>query len=110
MWRYLIVVALIAHGVGHAVGLWMPVPGWFGITWLLPGIGFVASAWGFWRYAEWWPLTVAASATASLLLEALVPGALTSGPYGSAFVFDLVVIVSLLIPATRGRVTALSAD
>ena len=46
MLHVLIAIALFMHGAGHAVGFWMPVPAWFSFAWLLPGLGFVAGAWG----------------------------------------------------------------
>jgi hypothetical protein len=40
-----IALLLLMHGVGHAVGFWMPVPIRFTVTWLLPGIGFLVGSW-----------------------------------------------------------------
>ena len=43
---------LLMHGVGHAVGCWMPVPTWFKVAWLLPGLGFLVGNWGLWQRAD----------------------------------------------------------
>jgi hypothetical protein len=101
MLNLLIVLALLLHGIGHAVGFWMAVPAWFAFAWLLPGVGFLVGAWGFWQQADWWPAALAASAAASLLMLALPTGALRQGPYGSAVAFDLVVFLAIAVPWSR---------
>jgi hypothetical protein len=107
MWHALIALALLSHAVGHAVGFWMPVPAWFRLLWLVPGLVFLAGTWGFWQRADWWPLVVAAAAAGSLLTVLLAPGALRLGPYGSAFVFDALTLLVLLVPYGRRVVTVL---
>jgi hypothetical protein len=106
MWHALIALALLLHGAGHAVGFWMPVPAWLRLLWLAPGLVFLAGAWGYWQRAEWWPGVVAAAAVGSLLTVVLAPGALRLGPYGSAFVFDALILLVLLLPAGRRLVAA----
>ena len=101
MLHMLIVLVLLLHGVGHAVGFWMAVPGWFALAWLLPGVGFLAGAWGFWEHAAWAPAVLVASAAASLLMLALPTGALRQAPYGSALAFDLLVIFAFAVPWSR---------
>ena len=101
MLHTLIVLALLLHGIGHAVGLWMAVPAWFAVAWLLPGVGFPVGAWGCWQHATWWPTLLIASAAASLLMLALPTGALRQGPYGSAVAFDLLVILAIAAPWSR---------
>jgi hypothetical protein len=107
MWHVVIALALLLHGLGHGVGFWMPVPGWFRLLWLLPGLVFLAGAWGLWGRADWWPAVVAGAAAGSLLTLLLVPGALRAGPYGSALVFDAIALVVLLVPHSRRLLTAL---
>jgi hypothetical protein len=101
MLHLLIVLALLLHGIGHAVGFWMAVPSWFAVAWLAPGGGFLVGAWGFWQHAARWPAVLAASAAASLLMLALPTGALRQAPYGSALAFDLVVLFAVVMPWTR---------
>jgi hypothetical protein len=105
MLHLLIVLALLLHGIGHAVGFWLPVPSWFALAWLLPGAGFLVGAWGLWQYTGWWPPALVVSAAASLLMLALPTGALRQVPYGSALAFDLLVILAIAVPWTR-RLTA----
>ena len=107
MWHALIALALLTHGVGHAVGFWMPVPAWLRLLWLVPGLVVRVGAWGFWQRADWWPVVVAAAAAGSLLTVLLAPGALRLGPYGSAFVFDALSLLVLLVPSGRRVVTVL---
>ena len=99
--RIVIVVALAAHGVGHSVGFGVAAPLWFAAAWLLPGVGFVIGAWGFWTHRSWWEPLVLSSAVASVALEALVGVSLQPGPYASAAVFNALAIVLLLVPRTR---------
>jgi hypothetical protein len=101
MLHLLIVLALLLHGIGHAVGFWMPVPTWFAAAWLLPGLGFLVGAWGLWQQAGWWPAALIASAMVSLLMAALPAGALRAGPYGSALAFDVLVILAVAAPWGR---------
>jgi hypothetical protein len=68
----LILLAVLLHGIGHAVGFWMAVPSWFVFAWLLLGVGFLAGAWGFWQLADWSPAVLVVSAAASLLMLALI--------------------------------------
>lgn len=101
MLHVLVVLALMLHGIGHAVGFWTAVPAWFAVGWLLPGVGFLAGAWGCWQLAAWAPAALVASAAASLLMLALPTGALRQAPYGSALAFDILVILAIGVP--RGR-------
>ena len=88
------------HGHDHhhdTAKMWAIASGGvFAVAWLLPGVGFLAGAWGFWQHAAWAPAGLVASAAASLLLLALPTGALRHAPYGAALAFDaLPVIVEL---------------
>ena len=101
MLHLLLVLALLLHGIGHAVGFWMAVPAWFAVAWLLPGVGFLAGAWGVWQHAGWASAVLVASAAASLLMLALPTGALRRASYGAALAFDLLVIVAIAVPWGR---------
>jgi hypothetical protein len=100
MLHLMIALALLLHGVGHAVGFWIPVPSWFAVAWLLPGLGFLAGSWACWQRVDWWPVLIVASSAASLLLV-LATGALRAGPLASALAFDVVVLAVLLVPWSR---------
>ena len=106
MLHLIIMLLLLLHGTGHAVGFWMPVPTWFRLTWLLPGIGFILGSWAFWQRADWWPTVILGSASLSLLLVFLT-GAVKPGPLASAFAFDLAIIVVLVVPWTRRLILGL---
>ena len=101
MFQTVLVLALAAHGIGHAVGFWMGVPGWFAAAWLLPGAGFLAGAWGFSQHATWWPVVLVGSGAISLLLASVARVGLQPGPYASAAVFNAIVIGTILF--TNGR-------
>ncbi|RIK48122.1 MAG: hypothetical protein DCC57_13645 [Chloroflexi bacterium] len=96
MWlRWLMVIILIGHGIGHATGFlnaWTTLPTGFssapwifggdltttsavgkawGLLWLLALIGFVGAGLGLWFRQPWWlPM---ASAAAAISLVAVVP-------------------------------------
>jgi hypothetical protein len=101
-----IALALAAHGVGHGVGFGVDAPLRFAAAWLLPGIGFVVGAWGFWRHRSWWQPLVLTSAVASLVLQIVAGVWLQPGPYASAAVFNILAISVLLIPRTRHQLTS----
>jgi hypothetical protein len=101
MLHVLIVLALLMHGIGHAVGFWMAVPAWFAVSWLLPGIGFLVGSWGFWQHALWSPAVIIASAMMSILMLAEPTGASRQAPYGVALAFDLLVILAIAVPWSR---------
>jgi hypothetical protein len=99
--RIAIVVGLAAHGLGHTVGFGVGAPVWFAAAWLLPGLGFVVGSWGFWKHFSWWQPVTISSAILSLALEGLVGVSLQPGPYASAAVFNVLVLLVLLVPRTR---------
>ena len=103
--RILIALAIAAHGVGHSVGLGVAAPLWFAAAWVLPGVAFVAGAWGVWRQRDWWEPLVLAAAVASLALELLAGVALQVGPYAWAAVFNVLAIGLLVIPRTRQQLS-----
>jgi hypothetical protein len=82
-----------ASGVGAQV--------WFAAAWLLPGLGFVVGSWGFCKHISWWHPVTIAFAVLSLALEGLAGVSLQPGPYASAAVFNVLVLLVLLVPRTR---------
>ena len=118
--RYLLTIALFAHGVGHLLflanswGYWkggegarswlfsgtlgagQAVEGIFGLLWLIPLIGFVVLSWGYFTHQVWWPQLALASAALSLSMIILWWGGLVTGSAFFALVFDLAVIVVVL--------------
>jgi hypothetical protein len=101
--RYLITIALFAHGVGHLLflanfwGYWkggeearswlfsgtlgagQAVEGIFGLLWLIPLVGFGAVSWGYLAHQVWWPQLALASAALSLAMIILWWGSLVTG-------------------------------
>src|SRR3712207_2004768 len=129
--RYLIIMALFAHGVGHLLfvanswGYWkgseeghswlfsgmlaagQTVEGIFGLLWLIPLIGFVAVSWGYLTHQGWWPQLALASAAISLAMIVLWWGSLVTGSAFFALVFDLAVIVVVLRQLRSGAAASL---
>jgi hypothetical protein len=101
MLHLMVVLVLLAHGIGHGVGFWMPVPSWFAFAWLVPGAGFSVGAWGYWQHADWWPAVLMTSAALSLAMVMLPTGTLRQAPYASALAFDLLVILTIAMPWSR---------
>ena len=128
MLRYLITIALFAHGIGHLlfltnswgvweggdeVRLWLfsgilgagqTVEGIFGLLWLIPLVGFVAVSWGYLTHQGWWPQLALASAAISLAMIVLWWGGLVVGSAFFALVFDLAVIAVVLWQLRSGAV------
>jgi hypothetical protein len=120
MIRYLITVALFAHGLGHLLflanswGFWkggeedrswlfsgmlgagQTVEGIFALLWLIPLIGFVAVSWGYLSHQGWWPQLALGSAAISLVMIVLWWGSLVTGSAFFALVFDAAIIVVVL--------------
>jgi hypothetical protein len=120
MVRYLITIALFAHGIGHlhflinSWGLWkggddghswlfsgilsaeQTVEGIFGLLWLIPLVGFVAVSWGYLTHQSWWPQLALACAAISLAMIVLWWGGLVVGSAFFALVFDVAVIAVVL--------------
>jgi hypothetical protein len=120
MLRYLVTIALFAHGLGHLLflanswGLWkgdeesrswlfsgilgagQTLEGIFGLLWLVPLVGFVAVSWGYLTQGEWWPQIALSSAAISLAMIVLWWGSLVVGSAFFALVFDLIVITVVL--------------
>ena len=119
--RYLLTIALFAHGVGHLLflvnswGYWngdkegssswlysgvlgagQTLQGLLGLVWLVLLIGFVAVSWGYLTHQGWWPQLALASAAVSLTMIMVCWGSLLTGSAFFALVFDLAVIVVVL--------------
>jgi hypothetical protein len=101
MLHVLFAIMLFAHGIGHTIGLWMAVPPWFALLWLLPGLGFLAGAWGVWQGAAWAVGVLGIAALGSLVVLTFPTGVLRLAPYRSALVFDLLTLLVLTLPWTR---------
>ena len=120
MLRYLITVALFAHGLGHLLflanswGLWkgaeegrswlfsgmlgagQTLEGIFGLLWLIPLIGFAVVSWGYLSHQGWWPQLALVSAAISLAMIVLWWGGINTSSAFFALVVDIVVIVVAL--------------
>jgi hypothetical protein len=118
--RYLLTIALFAHGVGHLLFLANPLGYWKGgeearswlfsgmldagqavegilaLPWFIPLIGFVAVSWSYLTHQVWWSQLALASAALSLAMIILWWGSLVTGSAFFALVFDLAVIVVVL--------------
>jgi hypothetical protein len=130
MLRYLITIALFAHGVGHLLflanswGLWkgaeegrswlfsgilgvgQTLEGIFGLLWLIPLAGFVAVSWRYLTYQGWWPQLALASAAISLAMIVLWWGSLVVGSAFFALLFDLAVTAVVLWQQRSGAVVS----
>lgn len=123
MLRYGIALVLLAHGIGHSIGIIQALrlatinPDWHGDSWLLTGVGgttlssvvgialWSAALGGFvlaagvvvgWLPAEWWrPLAVSAS-LCSLAGILLFPIAFPIGSTLGALVVDVIVLGAVL--------------
>ena len=122
MIRWLIVIAMLMHGVGHMVFFleafagspmgfadapWL-LPGAFTVTsavgkafallWLLAMLGFLAAAIGLLTRRSWWPALAVASAVISLAV--LLPWWNTITPSSRVWVLlaDLVIIAAFGLP------------
>jgi hypothetical protein len=133
MWRYLIAIVLLAHGIGHIMpfmAAWTPKiskvgfsdASWifsgglgvesligqaFGLLGLVALIGFVAGSLGLVTQQAWWPMVTIAAAVISIVT--IVPW-LTTWPTGSmigALLVDVAVLIALLPPWSQQLVHAL---
>jgi hypothetical protein len=131
MAQIVVAILLLAHGVGHALflanswGMWkgetaratvfgnilhvsQTLEGVVGILWLLPLIGFLATAWGYYSATPWWRTTALASSVISAALIILWWGGLNTSSGIFALVFDLAVVAILLYQQSTGTVGAAS--
>jgi hypothetical protein len=118
MLKILIFLILVAHGIGHSIGVaggwgsnawggsgesWLltPVLGRSvgvleGVIWLIPAIGFVAAGAALLMGNDAWRALALASSAASLVAIALFPQQLPTFSTVAAVVVDLAVLVGLL--------------
>jgi hypothetical protein len=116
-----IVLVLVAHGVGHSIGVaggwghnagggsgesWLitPVLGRSaavleGLIWLIPAIGFMAAGGALLAGLDAWRTLALASSVASLVAIGLFPLQLPTFSMVAAVVMDLAVVVSLTVLA-----------
>ena len=127
MAQIIIALLLLGHGVGHALflanswGYWksdgsrsaffenvlhaeQTLEGIAGILWLLPLIGFAASAWGCYSGAAWWSTVAISAALLSVLMIALWWSSLNPSSIVFALGVDVTVIVVLLAQQYAGVV------
>ena len=123
MLRYLIALVLLAHGIGHSIGIMQTLrlttvnPGWNGDSWLLTGVAgstvtnavgialWTAAMLGFvlaagvvvgWLPEDWWrPLAIGPS-LCSLAGILLFPAAFPTFSTIGALVVDVVVLGAVL--------------
>ncbi len=121
MWKYLIALVLVAHGIGQilpflaawttmkvfsdaswffsaGVGIGTPIGQAFALLGLLALLGFVGGALGFLFGKEWWPPMLISASILSLIVA--IPWAAV-WPIGSLIgnvLVDLVVLAALLTP------------
>jgi hypothetical protein len=119
MLKIVIALVLVAHGIGHSIGVaggwgnnawggsgesWAlsPVLGRStavleGVIWLLPAIGFVAAGVALLMGFDAWRVLAVASSVASLVAVALFPLQLPASSMIAAVVVDAAVVVSLTL-------------
>lgn len=119
MLRMLVFLVLVAHGIGHSIGVaggwgnnawggsgesWLlsPVLGRSvgtleGLIWLIPAIGFVAAGAALLAGIDAWRGLALASSVVSLMAIALFPQQLPSFSTVAAVVVDLAVVIGLTV-------------
>jgi hypothetical protein len=127
--RYLLTIALFAHGVGHLLflanswGYWnrdeegrsswlfsgvlgagQTLEGILGLVWLIPLVGFVAVSWGYLTHQGWWLELALGSAAISPIMIVLWWGSPLVESAFFALVFDLAVIAVVLWQLRSGAV------
>ena len=123
MLRYVIALVLVAHGIGHSIGIMQSLriatvnPDWNGDSWLITGfagtsvtqavgmlvwtaalVGFVLAAAVVvgWLPATWWPPLAVGSSLFSLAGLLLFPAAFPMTSTLGALVVDMVVLAAVL--------------
>jgi cytochrome c biogenesis protein CcdA len=117
--RWVIIVVLLAHGIGHIMGFleaWTTIPAgftnqpWllsdsvtiesaigrvFGLLWLAAMIAFLGALFGLYTHQEWWRTLAIAAALISLI--AIVPwwNTVTAGARFGAVLVDVLIILAL---------------
>ncbi len=120
--KYIVVLALLGHGAGHAIGFlaaWTRLPmgfrdhPWllggdvgiqtgvgrvFGLLWLAALAGFIGAALGLLFRQQWWEVLAVASSVVSII--AIVPwwNTFTPSPRFWALAVDVVVLIGLRGP------------
>ncbi len=120
--KYIVVLALLGHGAGHAIGFlaaWTELPmgfrdqPWllggevriqtgvgraFGLLWLAALAGFIGAALGLLYRQQWWEVLAVASSVISII--AIVPwwSTVTPSPRFWALLVDVVVLIGLRGP------------
>ena len=123
MWKYVVAIILLAHGIGHIMpflAAWTPKmnPGFSGSSWLLSGnmsvtspvglafgllglvalLGFVGGALGLLLHQGWWPQMTMAAAVISLVTILPWTSVWPTGSMIGAVLVDLAVLVTLAPP------------
>jgi len=133
MWRYIIAVVLLAHGIGHIIpfmAAWTPrisKVGFSDASWIFSGgvrvesligqvfallglvalIGFGASALGLVTNQAWWPtMTIVAAVISIVTIVPWINAWPTESMIGALFV-DVAVLVALLPPWSQQVVQSL---
>lgn len=129
--QIIVAVLFLAHGVGHVLflanswGLWKGATGraaffenvlhasptveWIaGIFWVIPLVGFVATAWGFYSDAAWWRTAALASAVVSAALIVVWWNGLTASSTIFALIFNIAVVAILLYQQSTGAASPAS--
>lgn len=122
MWRYIIAIVLLAHGIGHIMpfmAAWTPQiskAGFSDASWIFPGdvgvgspigqafgllglvalIGFVAGALGLVTHQAWWPVVTIAAAVISIVTIVPWVSAWPVGSMAGALLVDAVTLIVLL--------------
>ena len=119
MVQTLVSLALLAHGLGHALfagnvlGFWRteataptllgdaiassaPLTAVAATLFLTSLAGFVAVAWGYWTGAQWWPTALLGAAAVSAVLVLAAWGALNTSSAVFALLFDAAALAALL--------------
>jgi hypothetical protein len=133
MWRYLIAIVFLAHGIGHIMPLmaaWTPKiskAGFSDASWIFSGgvgvgspigqafallglvalIGFVAGTLGLVTQQTWWPTVTIVAAVISIVTIVPWINAWPTGSMIGALLVDVAVLVVLLPPWGQQFVHAL---
>ncbi len=123
--QLVISVILLAHGVGHILfaanswGYWkadagraplfedvlhvsQKLEGIVGLLWIIPLVGFAASAWGVYNAAAWWPAALLLSSVISAMLVVAWWKGVTPSTALYALIVDIVAIAFLIWQSSQG--------
>ncbi len=123
--QLVIALLLLAHGIGHVLfeanswGYWkadagraglfenvlhtsQTVEGVVGLLWMIPLVGFVASAWGLYFDATWWRGSLLAASIVSAALIVAWWDGVTPSAQIYALIFDGIVIAVLVFQGIQG--------